>query len=793
MRWSLASGLTRHSASSVWSGVFSVGGIETYNPLTAGAVDIWEHAALLYHAYEWQESVETFRHLVSSLNGDPRVSCAINAGLIQARLGDYTEARQTLEAAAIFDESHVLVPFLLALVEWETGNLSKTKACLEGCFESLRRAGNADYSSRGLDFVLTADLVHQLLRHLNNTGYDRFGTIKHGMVHVVPSVMPADCIFEAPPRPDTSSRSSTASDSGFLLPSTVYNPAAEPGVKLGKRDSNISVATFRKSQSIKAPQPARPLATDFPVRGSSLRNVVLGTSQLQSPPAPPVRPSRPTHESNRSAIRRDVLPRHSPQQPLLAPHAQRSVKLDSMAHRVNQHARPLPLRMQESSQSTRPSPSDVETKSSSYNGKHPVESHAAVLSPGASNARARAGVQHGVTFDHIVPNIDSKARPPPLRPKESYPSIWLGPRSPRSLRTTSALSKRTVKFDEPPRRTWIDRIAQKLAEPRPRKSTDVPDSPRSPAEKPLRTKRSLLPSFASRRLESLPNASRDAIAEPSNVTPRPKMIPRDARGEWGDTGELARFIRHNDHQVPLKMLAPHPRGPRLVPPSRELIVALPGANRDRLCIDDSGAFSYRSARAGLLIGAPMPWANKATREALESGKRHSAPGLQAHVRAIGRNISFRRRSGGHDGSSSDTGQILDLYGRRTRSRPSSPQPRHSIQLLDDGDSPVLNNPYRHIHTAASSSSSLFAGSLTSVERKERARDASIRALEGRRRATMRPVERTRLGEVVNEPTPSVRSGREALGTVHEEELNVPLRMPSGEIFAYMQNVAKWKH
>ncbi|KAK5727041.1 hypothetical protein LTR15_002933 [Elasticomyces elasticus] len=789
MRWSLASGLTRHSASSVWSGVFSVGGTETYNPLTAGAVDIWEHAALLYHAYEWQESIETFRHLVSSLNGDPRVSCAINAGLIQARLGDYTEARQTLEAAAIFDESHVLVPFLLALVEWETGNLSKTKACLEGCFESLRRAGNADYSSRGLDFVLAPDLVHQLLRHLNNTGYDRFGTIKHGMVHVVPSVMPADCIFEAPPRPDTSSRSSTASDSGFLLPSTVYNPAAESGVKLGKRDSNTS----RKGPSAKVPQPTRPPTTGFPIRGSSLRNVVLGTSQLQSPPTPPVRPSRPTHEVNRSAIRRDVLPRHSPQQPLLAPHAQRSANFDNTAHRANQHVRPLPLRMQESSQSTRPSPSDAEIQRPSYNGKQTVENHAAVLNSGANSVRARGDVQHGVTFDHIVQNIDSKARPPALRPKESYPSIWLGPRSPRSPRTISALSKRTVKFDEPPRRTWIDRIAQKLAEPRPRKSTEVPNSPRSPGEKPLRTKRSLLPSFASRRLKSLPNASRDAIAEPSNVTQRPKMIPRDARGEWGDTGELARFIRDNDHQVPLKMLAPHPRGPRLVPPSRELIVALPGANRDRLCIDDSGAFSYRSARAGLLIGAPMPWANKATREALESGKRHSAPGLQAHVRALGHNISSRRRSGGHDDSSSDIGQILDLYGRRTRSRPSPPQPRHSIQLLDDGDSPVLNNPYRHIHTAASSSSSLFAGSLTSVERKERARDASIRALEGRRRATMRPTERTRLGEVVNEPAPSVRSGREALETVHEEDLNVPLRMPSGEIFAYMQNVAKWKH
>ncbi|KAK5707983.1 hypothetical protein LTR97_000522 [Elasticomyces elasticus] len=789
MRWSLASGLTRHSASSVWSGVFSVGGTETYNPLTAGAVDIWEHAALLYHAYEWQESIETFRHLVSSLNGDPRVSCAINAGLIQARLGDYTEARQTLEAAAIFDESHVLVPFLLALVEWETGNLSKTKACLEGCFESLRRAGNADYSSRGLDFVLTPDLVHQLLRHLNNTGYDRFGTIKHGMVHVVPSVMPADCIFEAPPRPDTSSRSSTASDSGFLLPSTVYNPAAELAVKLGKRDSNTS----RERPSVKVPQPTRQPATGFPIRGSSLRNVVLGTSQLQSPPTPPVRPSRPIHEGNKSAIRRDVLPRHMPQQPLLAPHAQRSVNLESMAQRVNQHVRPLHLRMQESSQSTRPGPSNVETKRPSYKSKQAVESNAAALSLGASSARARGDVQHGVTFDHIVQNIDSKAQPPPLQPKESYPSIWLGARSPRSPRTLSALSKRTVKFDEPPRRTWIDRIAQKLAEPRPRKSTEVPNSPRSPGEKPLRTKRSLLPSFASRRLKSLPNASRDAIAEPSNVTQRPKMIPRDARGEWGDTGELASFIRDNDHQVPLKMLAPHPRGPRLVPPSRELIVALPGANRDRLCIDDSGAFSYRSARAGLLIGAPMPWANKATREALESGKRHSAPGLQAHVRALDRNISFRRRSGGQDDSSSDIGQILDLYGRRTRSRPSSPQPRHSIQLLDDGDSPVLNNPYRHIHTAASSSSSLFAGSLTSVERKERARDASIRALEGHRRATMRPTERTRLGEVVNEPTPSVRSGREALETVHEEELNVPLRMSSGEIFAYMQNVAKWKH
>ncbi|KAK3111599.1 hypothetical protein LTR53_012990, partial [Teratosphaeriaceae sp. CCFEE 6253] len=170
-----------------------------YSELADNYIDIWEHAALLYHGYEWQSAMDAFRDLANSLEGEPSVQCALNVAMIQARLGDLTEGRQTLKAVAEYYNSYALTYCLLGLVEWELGDPHKAVVCFDDCLERLRNDGRTSYTPKGLEFTLEASHVHLLLQNLRETGFDHYGAVKHGTC-TVPAVTPAECIFEAPPR-----------------------------------------------------------------------------------------------------------------------------------------------------------------------------------------------------------------------------------------------------------------------------------------------------------------------------------------------------------------------------------------------------------------------------------------------------------------------------------------------------------------------------------------------------------------------------------------------------------------
>ncbi|TKA80962.1 hypothetical protein B0A55_02397 [Friedmanniomyces simplex] len=770
--------LARSTTSSVWSGVFSIADDEPARSLTAQDIDIWEHAALLYHGYEWQDAIDAFRSLVSRLDGEHRTLCALNASIIQSRLGDYLEARQTLEAAATYNQNYVLIPFLLALVEWDLGNLTKTKACFDGCLESLRRSGNVDYRAQGLDFVLTADYVHQLSGHLRETGYDRYGTAKRGIVHIVPSVLPAECIFEAPPRPGTISRSSFSEDVGAADSDKIRDSKFSRAKRTSdsrQRDSRTSAETLQGGPSIPLQPLAkpRPIPDPFPARVSSLSNA--------SRPDPAPKP--------------DV---------------------------------PLPVKY------IWPTPDSQDA------GGKPI----AVVQTSLGRWIPVADAPRFVTFNKTSNETAREARPPPLHRRKPSLSTLRGPESPKSVQRVSVVGKQTTnpKFEKLLTETWIERAARRLAEGKLRKPNERPKENLTPSNKSFRSKASRRPFFRSRRaMVSLPTASSGNVSVASLPPQQTKHIPRDPRGEYGDIMSIVAFVREHDHQAPLELLLRPPRGgPRKVPPSKELAEFLQSAARDRLCVDNAGAFSYNIAREDLLIGAPMPWANKATREILEAGKRHSAPRLhdpasrsrasrhphvESRAQAVLAAIRYERYDNDHEMDEDDdiVEQILELYHASPHQhhhnhnqklpQPSPPSPsssRHSIQLLDGEITPTFHNPYRHIHTAASSSSSLFAGSLMSVERTERARDAAMRMLEGRRRATLLPCRRRGEGEREGEGSGSGNGdrgygeegeekalprcpgdgnsgeGKERLETRLEEMGQAPLRMPSGQIFAFMR-------
>jgi tetratricopeptide (TPR) repeat protein len=80
----------------------------------SGLFDLWEHACLLYHNFEWQSAADTFAYLakVSSDPIDQRIF-VLNRGLIEARLGDFDLASVSFEKALLLDGDDPVAHFLL--------------------------------------------------------------------------------------------------------------------------------------------------------------------------------------------------------------------------------------------------------------------------------------------------------------------------------------------------------------------------------------------------------------------------------------------------------------------------------------------------------------------------------------------------------------------------------------------------------------------------------------------------------------------------------------------------------
>ncbi|KAI7302741.1 hypothetical protein KC315_g15992, partial [Hortaea werneckii] len=188
--------------------------------LSSEHIDLWEHAALLYHHFEWHSAIDTFQHLALTIPAEAkeaRTLCLLNAAIIQARLGDYALAAQTLEAAARTDGSFILTPYLLGIMEWELGNLIKAEACLEISLLALRRhagEGIVDFSRHGLDFRLQGEVVRQGLRRLR--GVNPFSGEEEAQSQIVGFAgFSADDIFEAPVR--EGGRSSSSSEENLTV------------------------------------------------------------------------------------------------------------------------------------------------------------------------------------------------------------------------------------------------------------------------------------------------------------------------------------------------------------------------------------------------------------------------------------------------------------------------------------------------------------------------------------------------------------------------------------------------
>jgi tetratricopeptide (TPR) repeat protein len=168
--------------------------------ISRAEIDIWEHAALLYHAYERQAAADIFYNLSQRVvDFGKRTLCLLNVALIQARLGDFQDAAATLEGAVTIatDQTLLIVSYIVGLVSCAIGDFAKAGACFEICLADFGDE-EVDLADMGIAFALEYRMVHENFRAVKEAEFRRQVT---GSSLVPLNGIPAEMIFEAPQRP----------------------------------------------------------------------------------------------------------------------------------------------------------------------------------------------------------------------------------------------------------------------------------------------------------------------------------------------------------------------------------------------------------------------------------------------------------------------------------------------------------------------------------------------------------------------------------------------------------------
>ncbi|SMR44415.1 unnamed protein product [Zymoseptoria tritici ST99CH_3D1] len=164
--------------------------------LTDEQHDLWEHAALLHHGYEWQNAATSFQYLAHTIRGESASNlCLLNAALVFARLGDYDIAAETLDGGGQTEELLPLTLYLMGHVELELKqNIEKARDCFAVALKQLEVVGGCQsFHHLGLEFTLYAVDLRYILEMLDPNGGEPIMTSNPGAIAV-------NGIFEAPSR-----------------------------------------------------------------------------------------------------------------------------------------------------------------------------------------------------------------------------------------------------------------------------------------------------------------------------------------------------------------------------------------------------------------------------------------------------------------------------------------------------------------------------------------------------------------------------------------------------------------
>jgi tetratricopeptide (TPR) repeat protein len=190
--------------------------------------DLWEHACLLYHSYEWQSAVGAFSELgrCTSDLGDKRIF-ALNKGLIEARLGDFELALGSFANALAFEENSPITHFLLGLVYAELGNYDKGQTHFEHCLGCLDTQ-TQDHWTRIGSFGLYRLAIEDNINRLRSVAVARAaGSGQMKPARICLHTIPANVIFEPPSRSGHASQENGRSSSGSTCKAELPNDCDE--------------------------------------------------------------------------------------------------------------------------------------------------------------------------------------------------------------------------------------------------------------------------------------------------------------------------------------------------------------------------------------------------------------------------------------------------------------------------------------------------------------------------------------------------------------------------------------
>lgn len=174
-------------------------------------VDLWEHACLLYHSYEWQSAADAFLQLEQHTSDlEDKCVFAMNKGLIEARLGDLDDAMASFTKALEYDEGNHVAHFLLGLAHAGVRNYANAETQFEHCLKCLD-TNDRGYSTHMGSFSLDTITVQENIDHMRSrliataAGHGRIGHLRTRL-----NILPAEKLFEPPSRSALTSQRNTA-------------------------------------------------------------------------------------------------------------------------------------------------------------------------------------------------------------------------------------------------------------------------------------------------------------------------------------------------------------------------------------------------------------------------------------------------------------------------------------------------------------------------------------------------------------------------------------------------------
>lgn len=163
-------------------------------------IDLWSHATLLFHNFEWEQALSQHRRILRQCGPDVRKGFLwFNIGAIRGVLGEYYLAAESFAKAIKYEPDSAVSWYCLGISLFQLEAFRSAKKAFDSCLRTFRAEEKIDYNDRGLDFVLEKTRVEWNSRQaLFEKNYKKARAPLPLGRHLGINSMPAGNLFEPP-------------------------------------------------------------------------------------------------------------------------------------------------------------------------------------------------------------------------------------------------------------------------------------------------------------------------------------------------------------------------------------------------------------------------------------------------------------------------------------------------------------------------------------------------------------------------------------------------------------------